>query len=164
MQEIDPKEATIIHKNNRKRVLRAIEIYLINGEAKSSINAKQEHKAIYDVTFLFKDISRDVLYERINQRVDKMIEDGLIDEAKRFYPYKDFKSIQTAIGYKELFLYFEGKISLDDAIELIKKNTRNYAKRQMTYFNNKMNVKWFKRQELEKMIEYIDKQVGHGFN
>ena len=155
LHEIDPKEATIIHKNNRKRVLRAIEIYLINGEAKSSINAKQEHKAIYDVTFLFKDISRDVLYERINQRVDKMINDGLIDEVKSLLTIYDsnLQSLQ-AIGYKEIIGYLSNLYSLEEAIELLKKNTRNYAKRQLTFIKHQFNA--IPYQNIEQIINKIN--------
>ena len=88
--------------------------------------------------------TRDILYDKINKRVDKMINDGLLQEAKSFYDKKIFsKALLTGIGYKELYRYFEGEISLEEAIDLIKKNSRHYAKRQYTWFNHQMNVKWF---------------------
>lgn len=144
LEEIDPKEAAILHENNRKRVLRAIAIYLENGVAKSEINSKQEHKPIYDVKFFVKDMDREVLYSRINKRVDKMIELGLVDEVKSLVEKygKDKQSLQ-AIGYKEIIEYFDGKYSLEEAIELIKKNTRNYAKRQLTFIRHQFDVNYY---------------------
>ena len=117
-----------IHVNNRQR----LESFLNNH--KRSVNAK-----IIGLTR-----PRDDLYDTINKRVDKMFDDGLLDEARYFYDLKiNSKALNTAIGYKELFLYFDGKISLNDAKELIKKRSRNYAKRQYTWFNNQMDTKWF---------------------
>lgn len=126
-----------IHVNNRQR----LESFLNNHENNDKIVSD---KCIYDAKIIGLTTNRDSLYEAINDRVDKMVSDGLIDEARYFYDNNiNSKAIKTAIGYKELYLYFDNKISLDDAIELIKKKSRNYAKRQYTWFNNQMNVKWF---------------------
>ena len=126
-----------IHVNNRQR----LESFLNNHENNDKIVSD---KCIYDAKIIGLTTNRDSLYEAINGRVDKMVSDGLIDEARYFYDNNiNSKAIKTAIGYKELYLYFDNKISLDDAIELIKKKSRNYAKRQYTWFNNQMNVKWF---------------------
>lgn len=126
-----------IHVNNRQR----LESFLNNHENNDKIVSD---KCIYDAKIIGLTTNRDSLYESINDRVDKMVSDGLIDEARYFYDNNiNSKAIKTAIGYKELYLYFDNKISLDDAIELIKKKSRNYAKRQYTWFNNQMNVKWF---------------------
>lgn len=126
-----------IHVNNRQR----LESFLNNHENSDKIVSD---KCIYDAKIIGLTTNRDSLYEAINDRVDKMVSDGLIDEARYFYDNNiNSKAIKTAIGYKELYLYFDNKISLDDAIELIKKKSRNYAKRQYTWFNNQMNVKWF---------------------
>lgn len=126
-----------IHVNNRQR----LESFLNNHENNDKIVSD---KCIYDAKIIGLTTNRDSLYEAINDRVDKMVSDGLIDEARYFYDNNiNSKAIKTAIGYKELYLYFNNKISLDDAIELIKKKSRNYAKRQYTWFNNQMNVKWF---------------------
>lgn len=125
-----------IDKNNRRR----LENYL-NKEDKT----KKEPKLLYkDVHFIGLTTDRKNLYERINNRVDIMMQDGLLDEVKSLYnKYGDVRILGSAIGYKELIQYIKGNISLDEAIDLIKKNSRHYAKRQYTWFNNKMNVKWF---------------------
>lgn len=135
VKNIDP--ISKIHVNNRQR----LESFLNNHENNDKILSD---KCIYDAKIIGLTTNRDSLYEAINDRVDKMVSDGLIDEARYFYDNNiNSKAIKTAIGYKELYLYFDNKISLDDAIELIKKKSRNYAKRQYTWFNNQMNVKWF---------------------
>ena len=145
LMEKDEKEALKLHVNNRKRVVRALNIIEKSKTTKSNILENQAHKPIYDICFIGLTLPRDVLYERINERVDIMIKDGLVEEARNLYnKYKNnnYKSLQ-AIGYKELFSYFRGEITLDEAISLIKKKSRNYAKRQYTWFNNQFNTKWF---------------------
>ena len=124
-----------IHINNRKRMIR-----FLNREG---ITLDKDN-LLYDCIFIGLTTDRETLYERINKRVDKMIDDGLIDEVRSLYDKNiRSKSVLTGIGYKELYDYFDGIITLDDAIELIKKRSRNYAKRQYTWFNNQMNIKWF---------------------
>lgn len=128
-----------VDKNNNRRLIRE----LINLENKVE-NKKGDNILYNNVYFIGLTTDRKYLYERINNRVDKMIDDGLIDEAKYFYNLdRNAKSLKTVIGYKELFKYFDKEMSLDEAIELIKKNSRHYAKRQYTWFNNKMDIKWF---------------------
>lgn len=129
-----------IHINNRKRLVR-----MLNKLVSSNIISKNENKLLYDnVYFIGLTTDRNTLYERINNRVDEMIKDGLIDEVKDLYDKNiNTNSINTAIGYKELYKYFNNEISKEEAIDLIKKNSRHYAKRQYTWFNNKMNIKWF---------------------
>lgn len=135
---LNPDKANEIHPNNRKRVLRAIEL------EQSNIDSEQRTKKnepFYDSLIIFLNDDRDALYERINNRVDQMINEGLIEEAKYFYDNNLLsKTSKATIGYKELFEYFDNKISLDEAIDLIKKNSRHYAKRQITWFNNKEDV------------------------
>lgn len=125
-----------IHVNNRKRLIRFL-------NRKEEI--KVDPKILYDdVYFIGLTTSRDNLYEIINNRVDKMVDNGLLEEAKYFYDKKiSCKALNTVIGYKELFKYFDGKCSLEDSLNLIKKNSRHYAKRQYTWFNNQMDIKWF---------------------
>ena len=137
---IDPD--TIIHKNNRKRIERFLSYYdstgkLLSDKEKSSI-------VLYDSVFIGLTTSRDILYERINRRVDVMVENGLLEEAKKVYDSNvRSKAIMTPIGYKELFNYFDGKSSLEECLEIIKQKSRNYAKRQYTWFNNQMDINWF---------------------
>lgn len=145
LASIDPLDAEKIHENNRKRLLRAIEIYLESGKTKSEIIEKQEHKPIFDVKFFVKDMNREDLYERINKRVDEMIEDGLVDEVRSIVNQfgSDSQAMQ-AIGYKEIVPYLDKKVSLEEAIENIKKHTRNYAKRQMTFIRHQFPVIFYK--------------------
>lgn len=128
-----------VDKNNKRRLIRE----LINLENNSE--NKNGDKLLYDnVYFIGLTTDRKYLYERINDRVDIMINNGLIDEAKYFYDLdKTAKSLKTVIGYKELFKYFDKEITKEEAIDLVKKNSRHYAKRQYTWFNNKMDIKWF---------------------
>ena len=130
--------------NNRKRVMREIQIYLETGKPKSEQIKEQEHKPIYDVTFVGLTRDREELYELINKRVDIMFEEGLLEEVKSLmnkYPHS-LRSFQ-AIGYKEIIEGLNNGNSIDEIKELIKKNSRNYAKRQFTYFNHQLNVNWF---------------------
>lgn len=128
---------TNIHINNRQR----LESFLNNHETDDLVIS---NKMLYGAKIIGLTRPRKELYETINNRVDKMLEDGLLEEARYFYDNNIHgKSINTAIAYKELYMYFDGKISLEEAIDLIKQRSRRYAKRQYTWFNNQMNVKWF---------------------
>lgn len=128
-----------IHINNRKRLERTLTRLLNNN-----INANKSNTKLYDFLAVGLTVSREKLYKIIDDRVDRMIDNGLVDEVKSFYDRGiRSKAINTGIGYKELYLYFDGKLELEDAINLIKKNSRHYAKRQYTFFNNQMNIKWF---------------------
>lgn len=128
-----------IHINNRKRLERTLTRLLNNN-----INANKSNTKLYDFLTVGLTASREKLYKIIDDRVDRMIDNGLVDEVKSFYDRGiRSKAINTCIGYKELYLYFDGKLELEDAINLIKKNSRHYAKRQYTFFNNQMNIKWF---------------------
>ena len=133
VKELD--ENTDIHVNNRKRLIRRLNQKCVSCEG---------NKLLYDALFIGLTTSREKLYERINKRVDEMVADGLINEVKSLYDKNiRSKAIMTGIGYKELYEYFDSKLSLEEAIDLIKKRSRHYAKRQYTWFNNQMNIKWF---------------------
>ncbi|MDD6760748.1 MAG: tRNA (adenosine(37)-N6)-dimethylallyltransferase MiaA [Turicibacter sp.] len=153
---VDEAGAKDIHPNNRKRVIRALEIYETSGVKKSEMIEKQEHKMIYDACLIGLTDDRTVLYDRINKRVDVMYETGLVEEVKALFDQgipAESQSIR-AIGYKELYDYFKGLISLEESKELIKRNSRRYAKRQYTWFNNQMDVTWFKVD-----VQHFDKTV-----
>ncbi|MBQ0009202.1 MAG: tRNA (adenosine(37)-N6)-dimethylallyltransferase MiaA [Firmicutes bacterium] len=156
LEEIDPKEAEKIHMNNRKRVLRAIEIYLSQGKTKTEVIEAQEHKVIYDAKFYVRNMDRDLLYSLINKRVDKMMQLGLFDEVKNLVKKygKNCKSLQ-AIGYKELIPVLDGEYSLEEGVELIKKNSRNYAKRQVTYIKHQFPVNFY--ENTEDLMEILKK-------
>lgn len=147
-----------VDKNNKRRLIREL-INLTNNTE----NDKGDVLLYDDVFFIGLTTSRDILYDRINKRVDVMVNNGLLEEAKYFYNLdRSAKSLKTVIGYKELFDYFDKKISLDEALDLIKQRSRHYAKRQYTWFNNKMNVKWFETNfdnfsiTVEEVKKYID--------
>lgn len=155
---IDPK--TEIHHNNRKRVERALDYYFANNKPISS--KEKTNKILYDAIIIGLTTDRNILYEKINERVDKMLESGLLDEAHRIYESGiRTKAVLTPIGYKELFPYFEGKENLDNAILLMKQNSRHYAKRQYTWFLHQMDVKWFTtnydnfNQTIDDVVNYI---------
>ena len=146
LNKIDPVEATKLHKNNRKRVIRALEIFTNSNINKSTLLANQEHKLIYkDIYIVSPLFDREKLYENINSRVDKMFDLGLETEARNLYfKYGNIQSLQ-AIGYKEFVPYFKDEVSLEEVKELIKKNSRNYAKRQITFVKHQFeNVYYYK--------------------
>ena len=138
--KVDPN--TTIHKNNRKRVVSALNYYMANNKPYSKKEITD--KLLYDTIFIGLTMDRNILYQKINKRVDDMVEEGLIEEAKQIYDSNvRTKAVMTPIGYKELFDYFENKKELNECLELIKQRSRRYAKRQFTWFNNQMNLKWF---------------------
>ena len=146
-----------VDPNNRRRLIREY----VN--LKSGVDNKKGDNLLYkNVFFIGLETSRDILYDRINNRVDLMIKKGLLEEAKYFYKKKHTKAVMTPIGYKELFRYFDKELSLEEAIDLIKKNSRHYAKRQFTFFRNKFNIKWFEtdynnfNNTINNVIKYIE--------
>ena len=157
---IEVDQNTSIHPNNRKRIIRALNYY---NENKKPLSSKEKtDKLLYDTIFIGLTTDRQKLYEKINNRVDKMVELGLIEEAKKIYDTKIIsKAVMTPIGYKELFPYFENKCKLNECIEKIKQKSRNYAKRQYTWFNNQMNIKWFNvdYDNFDKTIEEVYKYI-----
>lgn len=139
LKNLNEEKANQIHPNNRKRVLRTIHIL------KNSKFQQKPAIPLYDIEFIGLTTNRETLYENINKRTKKMFEDGLLEEVSELYKsYKNdnYYSLQ-AISYKELFSYLSGEITLEETIELIQKTTRNYAKRQYTWFNNQFSVRWF---------------------
>ena len=133
---------TNIHLNNRVRIINALNYYKANGTPYSE--KEKDFKLLYETLFIGLTTDRDILYYKINKRVDKMVSEGLIEEAREVYDLGiRSKAVMTPIGPKELFDYFDGKCSLEEAIELIKSKSRRYAKRQYTWFRNKMELKWF---------------------
>lgn len=144
LDRIDPESAEKTHKNNVKRVIRALEIYRGTGKTKSEWDRlSRETVPPYDTLFIGLDfLDREKLYRRIEKRIEIMLESGLTDEVSRLDLPRDCNAAQ-AIGYKELYLYLDGKAEYGDAVALLEKNTRNYAKRQLTWFRRNKNIKWF---------------------
>ena len=157
LQEVDPESAERIHANNVRRVIRALEIFHTSGEKMSDQLEKQENELLYDVSLIGLTMDREMLYDRINLRVDIMMDQGLLEEVEGLYNrgIRDCQSIQ-AIGYKEIYDYFEDRVSLEEAVSQLKTNSRRYAKRQLTWFRNKMDVTWFDVTDGEKRQKFYD--------
>jgi tRNA dimethylallyltransferase len=166
LKKIDSISAENIHKNNKKRIIRAIEYFLINNALISEHNELQRKKTSpYDFRFFVLNPKRDILYDRINKRVDKIVEKGLVDEVKSLIESGlsiDSISMQ-GIGYKEIVEYLEGNIPLDKAVENIKQNTRHMAKRQVTWFKRERDVIYidpFEFENNEKIVDYMVEKIG----
>lgn len=141
--QMDPAAAASIHPNNTRRVIRALEMAELAGVSRAEEQFNRGDITLYNHLIIGLDMDREKLYERINLRVDLMMEAGLVDEVRALYDagIRDVQAIK-AIGYKELYAHFDGLVSLDEAVEQIKQNSRRYAKRQLTYFRNKMDIEW----------------------
>ena len=136
LKEIDPKTADRLHPNNVNRVIRALEVFHLSGGTISSAQEKSRlEESPYDACFIMPDYPREVLYGRIDRRVDIMLQRGLIEEAREFFSHADYVTAAQAIGYKELRPYLDGEKELSECVEKLKRATRNYAKRQLTWFN-----------------------------
>lgn len=144
LNHIDKEQAEKIHPNNYRRVIRALEVYESTGLTMSEYHKQQTTSPNYNHFIIGLEMDRKTLYNQINNRVDSMIQQGLIHEVEHLYKqgYADCQSMK-AIGYKEIILYLKGEIDLDTAIETLKRNSRRYAKRQYTWFKNKMDIKWY---------------------
>ncbi len=144
LRSVDPEQAKKIHPNNKRRVIRALEVFEKTGKTMSEYQAAQQADSPYRPVILGLDMERDLLYQRINTRVDEMVESGLVEEVKHLYN-QGFSNSQSmkAIGYKEIIPYLNGEMTLDEAVGLLKRNSRRFAKRQLTWFKNKMDIHWY---------------------
>ena len=157
--KVDPN--TEIHMNNRKRVERALDYFKENHQPFSS--KEHTNQLLYDTIFIGLTTDREILYERINTRVEEMLKQGLLEEAKKIYQSMiRTKAVMTPIGYKELFEYFDGNCTLEDSIHCIQQRSRNYAKRQYTWFNHQLPMKWFDvnfkdfNKTIHEVVKYIE--------
>ncbi|MBU5482816.1 tRNA (adenosine(37)-N6)-dimethylallyltransferase MiaA [Clostridium sp. MSJ-11] len=161
LKDIDPYSYNNIHYNNLKRVIRALEVYKITGKSISEYSKEEiEEKSSYNLRYFILTMDREKLYSRIDERVDIMLNQGLIDEVKKLKDMgcTEYMQSMQGIGYKEILYYLNGKISLDEAVYLIKKGSRNYAKRQLTWFRRAENSIWINKDDFnsdEEIIEYI---------
>ena len=150
LKDLDPIQYERMDIQNPQRMLRALEVCIASGKPYSSfLNKKKILRDFANVTIGIT-AEREVVYERINRRVELMLEEGLLIEAQRLFPYKELNALQT-VGYRELFDFLEGKTSLDFAVEEIKKNTRRFAKRQYTWFHKNKDIHWFKISQLDNL-------------
>lgn len=155
---LDPVYYEKVDLRNPKRILRALEICESTGRPYSTFLTEKEHTRDFKIIKTGISRPREELFQRINQRVDQMMKNGLEDEAGKLYPFKDLNALNT-VGYKELFDYFDSKITREKAVELIKRNTRRFAKRQMTWWNKDPEIEWFGAEEIVKIINYIGSRV-----
>lgn len=157
LRELDECYYNEVDRCNPQRVLRAVEVCLTTGQPYSSLRKGGTKKRDFEIVKIGIDYPRAELYDRINRRVDMMITAGLEAEAKNMYPLRHLNALQT-VGFSELFAYFDGEIEREEAIELIKRNSRRYAKRQMTWFRRDGDIEWFEKPTPEDVIEYLKKK------
>jgi tRNA dimethylallyltransferase len=153
LKTLDIDEYNSISLSNPRRIIRSLEICLASGEKASTLKKQNTLPRNFSPIKIALNTDRQLLYTKINNRVDIMLKNGLIDEVQHLLPYKHLNALQT-VGYKELFEYFEGELDLEKAIELIKQHTRNYAKRQLTWFRKDDSYKWFEPQQLQDIVSY----------
>jgi len=159
LKKLDPEYYEIVDRNNYRRVVHGLEICVQTGNTYTSYRKRARKSRPFDIIKIALNRPREELYERINRRVDAMIAEGFLAEAKSLYPKREANALNT-VGYKELFDYMDGRWSLDEAVERIKGNTRRYARKQLTWYKRDESVKWFNPDDKEKIIDYISQQYG----
>ncbi|MDR2423475.1 MAG: tRNA (adenosine(37)-N6)-dimethylallyltransferase MiaA [Prevotellaceae bacterium] len=153
---LDPDICNLIDIRNPQRITRALEVCLTSGKPYSALRKNFEKQRPFNIVKIGLEMEREILYRQINQRVDTMMNRGLLNEVENLYPFRNYNALKT-VGYRELFDFIDGKTSLDEAIELIKRNTRRYAKRQMSWFARYPEIKWFNPNDLKKIITVLKK-------
>ena len=161
LKRLDPVYYGEVDLRNPARVLRAVEVCLQTGRPFSSQRTGLRKQRPFDIVKIGVTLPREELYARIDRRVDAMLEAGLEEEARRMLPYRSLNALQT-VGYREFFDYFDGTVTRDEAITLIKRNSRRYAKRQLTWFRRDAEIRWFSPFDTEGVIAWIDTQSGAG--
>ncbi len=159
LKESDPAYYSQVDLSNPKRLLKALEIITMTGRPYSSFLTRQKKERDFGIIQTGLNIERKQLYENINLRVENMIRKGLVEEAKALHPFRKLNALET-VGYKEIFDHLEGKTSLKEAIDLIKRHSRQYARRQLTWFRKNKHVRWFSPDEPDAMIGYILSRMG----
>jgi tRNA dimethylallyltransferase len=158
LQELDPNHYQIVDRNNPNRILRALEVCIQTGVPYSTLRTNTRKSRDFKIIKIGLEMPRDVLVERIHQRVDRMMRDGLLEEVKSLLPHRSQNALNT-VGYKELFAYLDGKVTLKEAIEKIKTNTRRYAKRQMTWFKKDPEIHWFQVTQASQIHAFLDERI-----
>lgn len=157
----DPEYAKTGEMLNPQRMMRALEVKRASGYSIRHFQQAVRTKRNFRMIELGLELPREILYEKINRRVDEMIEAGLQQEVRELYPYRNLNALQT-VGYRELFDQMEGRLTIEEAINKIKQNTRHYAKRQITWFKADPMITWFQPGELQKIIDFLDKEIATG--
>ena len=159
LKKLDPKHFAEVDLQNPKRIIHALEICSMTGKPYSDLRTGQKKKRNFNILKIGLNRPRPELYERINSRVDEMIENGLQKEAEEFYKFKDLNALNT-VGYKELYEFMDGKWSLDFAINMIKQDSRRYAKRQMTWFNRDKEIHWFQPDNEDEILKFVTEKLN----
>ena len=159
LKKQDPEYYKIVDLKNPNRIIHALEICLMTGKPYSSFRSAPNKKRPFSIIKIGLNCEREILHNRINKRVDLMIQEGLEEEAKSVYPLKHLNSLNT-VGYREWFAYFDGEISKEKAIELIKRNSRRYARKQLTWFRKDKKMQWFEPNQTQEIIEYIESEIN----
>ena len=154
LRRLDPEYYEIVDRQNPRRVVHALEICTMTGKTYTSFRKREKRQRPFQIVKIGLNRPREELYDRINQRVDQMMADSLLEEARSLYPLRHLNALNT-VGYKELFDYLEGRWPLEEAVERIKGNTRRYARKQLTWYKKDERMKWFHPQETEQIISYI---------
>ena len=154
LRKLDPEHYAIVDRKNPRRVVHALEICHMTGRTYTSFRTHSRKQRPFRVKKIGLNIERDALYDRINRRVDQMMADGLLEDARRLLPQRHLNALNT-VGYKEMFTYLDGIWTLDEAVERMKGNTRRYARKQLTWFRNDLQVKWFAPSDKDQIINYI---------
>ena len=157
LRQRDPEYYEIVDKQNPRRVVHALEICVMTGKPYSSFRTQEKKVRPFRIIKIGLTRPREELYKRINRRVDKMMKDGLLEEAKEMYPKREVNALNT-VGYKELFEYMKGKFTLHEAVERIKGNTRRYARKQLTWYKKDEQIRWFHPDDKDEIISYIEQQ------
>ena len=159
LQEVDPEYYEEVDRNNPKRMLHAVEVCQMTGKTFTSFRTRTVKERPFHIVKIGINQDRKVLYDRINERVLRMMDLGLLEEARSVYPYRSLNSLNT-VGYKELFSYFDGSCTLEEAVDLIQRNTRKYARKQLTWFRRDQQIKWFEPNQIDEIIKYIDQTMN----
>ena len=156
--QLDPEYYKICDLNNHKRIIKALEVSIQTGKPYSSFRTGNKKQRDFQIVKIGLNLPREILHNRINQRVDKMIGEGLEEEARSLYPLRSLNSLNT-VGYREMFDYFDNKTDLDTAVELIKRNTRRYARKQISWFNGDKDLTWFQPDQVDDIINYCNSKI-----
>lgn len=159
LRVLDPEYYRIVDLKNPKRVIHALEICYMTGKTYTSFRTRTQKERPFRIVKVGLTREREELYQRINQRVDEMMKEGLLEEAKRVYPYRQLNSLNT-VGYKEMFKYLDGEWDLPFAIEKIKQNSRIYSRKQMTWFKRDAEITWFHPEQKEEVLRFLDSQIN----
>ena len=158
LRQLDPIHYEFVDKNNPRRVVHALEICHMTGKTYTSFRTNKIKERPFQIIKIGLNLSREELYQRINQRVLNMIQEGWVEEALKVYPKRELNSLHT-VGYRELFDYLDGLYTLDEAIEKIQSNTRRYMRKQLTWFKRDQKIRWFSPNNIEEIINYISKSI-----